>query len=175
MNKVIAYQRANEKSNFLVEIYPFSTDIKSWNINEKITLCPVLTSSNIDFTQKFLSEIDKYASGARVLPVYTEPYLEEKPRNFFEQLSTARDMGIKGVILYNSDYINREFADALRFSVFNTPNEEKTNPEGLIQMNYKDDEDMAEEKTEVTKNKKKAEKKVAPKQEKQGDNDGSKI
>ena len=163
MNKVSAYQMANENANFFVDIYPFSTDIKNWTLNENITLCPVLTSSDIDFTQNFLNEIKDNSFGARILPVYTEPYLEEKPRTLFEQLTVARNMGVKGVILYNLDYITKEYTNALKYSLFNSPSEKKQ--EGsYIQMNYNEDkaeakeevkqEEVKKEETEVKKEKK---------------------
>ncbi len=140
MNKISAYQMANEKANFFVDVYPFSTDIKNWTINENITICPVLTSSDIDFTQNFLNEIKDNSLGARILPVYTEPYLEEKPRNFFEQLTVARNMGVKGVILYNLDYITKEYTNALKYSLFNAPSEKKQDS-SYIQMNYNEDKE----------------------------------
>ena len=148
INKISAYQIADGNVEFFVDVYPFSTDIKNWTINENITLCPVLTSSDIDFTQNFLNDIKDHSSGARILPVYTEPYLEEKPRTLFEQLTVAREMGLKGIILYNLDYITKEYTSALTYSVFNTPTERKQDS-SYIQMNYNEEnkEEVKEEKT----------------------------
>ena len=139
MNKVSAYQHANEKVVFFVDIYPFSTDIKNWNFNENLTLCPVLTSSDVDFTKTFLTETDKYAMGANVIPVYTQPYLEEKPRTFFEQLSVAREIGLKGIIIDNLDYLTKEYVNAFKLSVFNAPNDKKQDNSSLVQMNYNEE------------------------------------
>ncbi|MCR4880768.1 MAG: hypothetical protein K6A44_02295 [bacterium] len=144
VNKVSGYQRINEKIDLIVDVYPFITDIKNWNIDGNITLSPVLTSTDLDFTKNFLTEVQENALGARILPVYTEPYLEVSPRNLFEQLSVAREMGIKGIILYNNDYMNKEFADALKCSVFDAPQEQKQQTNAM-QINFNTADDKATE------------------------------
>lgn len=150
INKVTSFQRANEKVKIALDVYPFSSDFKNWNIDTNTVLCPVLTSSNFDFTQNFLHEVKNHSFGATIIPVYMEPYLEEKPRNLFEQISISRELGINGLILYNFDYLTKDFTNALKLSIFNAPSEKKENTV-LLEMKFNEsqtEENPKEQSTE---------------------------
>ena len=84
-----------------------------------------MSTSDNDFSQDFLSAIKEKSSTEKIYPIYLEPYQEEKPRRLFDQIITARNLDIKGIILYNLDYLNKDFVDALKLSIFNAPEKEK--------------------------------------------------
>ena len=149
VNKVSAYQHTDSGVKIAIDVYPYSMDTTNWNLDESVFLCPVLTSSDIEFTEDFINTVRENSYGARIYPVYTEPYNEEKPRYFFDQLTKARELGIKGFVLYNFDYLTKEYYNALRFSLLNAPNQEKEDS-SLIQMNVK--EEATTDKKEEKKN-----------------------
>ena len=107
-------------------------------------IMPVLSSSDNDFAQDFLSSIKANSTTEKIYPIYLEPYQEEKPRRLFDQISTARELGLNGIVLYNLGYLNSEYYEALKISIFNAPEKQKEQKSLMEQMT----EDNTEEKEE---------------------------
>ena len=128
-NKVIDWGKKQENFQILFEIYPdkkqISQNLSKWNLNENIVLVPVLNSPDNDFAADFFAEIQSNEPDTTIYPLYMEPYLEEKPRRLFDQITTARAMNINGIILYDLDYLNKEYYDALRLCIFREPSKKK--------------------------------------------------
>jgi len=120
-------------------------NIAEWNFGENAMIMPVLSSSDNDFAQDFLSSIKANSTTEKIYPIYLEPYQEEKPRRLFDQISTARELGLKGIVLYNLGYLNSEYYEALKISIFNAPEKQKEQKSLMEQMT---EEDNTEEKEE---------------------------
>ena len=128
-NKIVEFGKTQSDLKILFEVYPdkkqISQNISKWKLNENIALVPVLASPDNDFAADFLSEIQVNKQTAAIYPMYMEPYLEEKPRRLFDQITTARAMDINGIILYDLDFLNKEYYDALRLCIFREPSKKK--------------------------------------------------
>ena len=109
-------------------------------MNENIIILPVLNSSDSDFVKDFLSQIKLVSSVKKIYPIYYDLYLEEKPRRLFDQISVARDLEIKGLILYDLDYLTKEYYDALKLSLFLKPDSEENEKESLFKKEFSNDE-----------------------------------
>jgi len=125
INKVIVYKKNNPNLELMINIYPNKTDISNWNLDKTITLLPVLTSPDDDFAIDFLRETIQKSKSAQIYPIYIEPYLEEKPAKLFDQITIARKLNLKGIILYNIDYMDKAYFDALKCSIFREPSTKK--------------------------------------------------
>ncbi|MDD3593768.1 MAG: family 10 glycosylhydrolase [Candidatus Gastranaerophilales bacterium] len=114
-----------------VNLYPLaaesSQDYKNWNADKnQIALLPVLTSADDDFAKKIFENINlNVPKETQIYPVYTEPYNDNPPRDFFNQLLVARAQKMDGMIFYDVDSISKTFFDALRLSVLRKPSTKK--------------------------------------------------
>jgi len=138
VNKVINLIETQSNVELAINIYPEKTDITNWALNENIILMPILTSPDNDFAGDFISSTILDAKSAKIYPIYLAPYLEEKPYRLFDQITTARKLNIKGIVLYNIDYISKEYIEALKCSVFREATEKEFNI-------YKTEEEKTEE------------------------------
>lgn len=127
VNKVINLVETQANIELSLNVHPEKTDITNWDLNENIILLPILTSSDNDFAGDFISRTIINAKSAKIYPIYLAPYLEEKPYRLFDQITTARKLNVKGIVLYNIDYIDKEYADALKCSVFREKTEKEFN------------------------------------------------
>ncbi len=129
VNEIIEFNENNLDLKITFNIYSdakfASQNIAKWNLNKNIALLPVLNSPDNDFAADFLGEIKEKATGTKIYPIYLEPYLEEKPRRLFDQITIARKMDINGIILYDLDFLSKEYYDALRLCIFRTPSKKK--------------------------------------------------
>ena len=144
VNNVINFVKTQPAIELAINVHPEKTDITNWELDENIILLPILTSADNDFTGDFISRIIVNAKSAKIYPIYLAPYLEEKPYRLFDQITTARKLNVKGIVLYNIDYINDEYAEALKCSVFREQSEKEFN---IYQEIEKDESSLQEPKT----------------------------
>lgn len=115
INKIINLQQDK------ITALEIASDMKSTDkiiTNENVILLPLLKSPDENFTKDFLVEIIKYTNNAKVYPVYFEPYNEDKPRVLFDKINVSRNLGLKGVIIYDLDCLDKRYYDAIRLSIF---------------------------------------------------------
>ena len=91
-------------------------------------------------TDTFAKLRASFSSVKKIYPIYYDLYLEEKPRRLFDQISVARDLEIKGLILYDLDYLTKEYYDALKLSLFLKPDSEENEKESLFKKEFSNDE-----------------------------------
>ena len=127
-NKLAQIAQDNNRE-FLLNVYDNTVynvqDTAQLVLDENTILLPVLNSSDDDYAKDFLTRVKDVFNSDKIYPIFLEPYQEEKPRKLFDQIIVSRELGLNGIILYNLDYLSKEYIEALKLSIFNKPEEEK--------------------------------------------------
>lgn len=127
-NKLAQIAQDNNRE-FLLNVYDNTVynvqDTAQLVLGENTILLPVLNSSDDDYAKDFLTRVKDVFNSDKIYPIFLEPYQEEKPRKLFDQIIVSRELGLNGIILYNLDYLSKEYIEALKLSIFNKPEEEK--------------------------------------------------
>jgi len=122
VNKLV---EKNYTNNLSINVYPADMNISQWKLNSNVIISPVLTSSDEEFTKGFLSAVKTNSNASKIYPIYMQPYNDELPRKFFDQVAISRELGLNGIIIYNLDCMTKEFFAALRFCIFKEPSAKK--------------------------------------------------